>query len=127
MIEVHVGQVLSFHAVCKWSDSETIEVGALSINTEDFSSKAGTPDEGDAGYTAFAPSFSMAAYSDSTRSTFVDPDSDTVEIGEKLYVSIAEINTIESSGTFKWYVTDCTVWAEAGQTGSKYMIIKVSS
>merc|ERR1711935_512183 len=126
-VEVHVGQVLQFNAVCKWADTKTVEVGALSVTTADFSSNAGTADEGDAGYTAFTPSFSMAAYSDSTRSTFVDPNSDTVEIGEKLYISVAEINTMESAGTFEWYVTDCTVWAGAGQTGSNYMIIKDNS
>merc|ERR1711935_1089794 len=39
-VEVHVGQVLQFNAVCKWADTKTVEVGALSVTTADFSSNA---------------------------------------------------------------------------------------
>ena len=126
-VEVHVGQVLSFNAVCKWSDTESVEIGALSVTTEDFSSKAGTANEGDGGYTSFEPSFSMAAYSDSTRKVQMDLNSDSAEIGESVHLTIVSDQTIESGGAFEWYVTDCTVYAEENSGGSSYPIIKVSS
>ena len=127
-VEIHVGQVLSFAAVCKWADTETVEVGALSVTTEDFSPNAGTADEGDAGYTAFAPTFTIRAYdSDQYSLGAMDTSTDDVEIGERVYFLIKSDETVEDGGTFEWYASDCTVYAGADATGSFYPIIKVSS
>ena len=126
-VEIHVGQVLAFAAVCSWADTETVEVGALSVTTADFSPNAGTADEGDAGYTAFVPTFTIEAFGSNDRTPVLDVAGDSVEIGEKVYFSISSDQTVESGGTFEWYVTDCTVYAGAGATGSYYPIIKVSS
>merc|ERR1711935_796909 len=126
-VEVHVGQVLSFNVDCKWSDTESVEIGALSVTTEDFSNSAGTADEGDAGYTSFEPSFSMAAYSDSKRNDQMDLNSDSAEIGESVHLTIVSDQTIESGGMFEWYVADCTVYAEENSGGSSYPIIKDDS
>merc|ERR1711935_99554 len=126
-VEVHVCQVLSFNVDCKWSDTESVEIGALSVTAEDFSSNAGTADEGDAGYTSFEPTFSMAAYSDSTRNDQMDLNSDSAEIGESVHLTIVSDQTIESGGMFEWYVADCTVYAEENSGGSSYPIIKDDS
>jgi len=126
-VEVHVGQVLSFAAVCSWADTETVEVGALSVTTADFSPNAGTADEGDAGYTAFVPTFSIYAYRSNDRSPALNVADDSVEIGEKVYFSISSDQTVETGGTFEWYVTDCTVYSEADAAGSSYPIIKDNS
>ena len=125
-VGIHVGQLLSFTASCQWSDTETINLDALTVFTDDFSPLGGTPDYGDSGYTGFTPTFTMRAYSDSTFGTSIDPAVDEVEIGEKIYIQIESDDSLGQNGMFEWFVTDCTVY-QTDTSGVSYPIITVSN
>ena len=125
-VGLHVGQLLSFTASCQWADTETINMGALGVFTDDFDPLGGTPDEGDAGYTGFTPSFTMLAYNDNTFAISIDTLSESVEIGEKIYIQIGSDDNLGQNGMFEWFVSGCTVYQTDANSGVSYQIISVS-
>ena len=126
-VGIHVGQLLSFTASCQWSDTETINLDALTVFTDDFTGLGGQPDYGDSGYTDFTPSFTMRAYTDSTFASQIDTQFHQVEIGEKIYIQIESDDSLGQNGMFEWFITDCTVHQTDANSGVSYPIITVSN